>query len=171
LQVDSDPEARRLRAGDLAVLPRGETHWLRDDPGSPTLWLEDLLVQDPVDDDLRLTSGGDRASTDLLCGAFSVDGSTQHPVLANLPDVISGRRDGGRPLPWPATIELVSAELHSAGDGGPQCSERISEVLLGQALWATLLNLRRDESLNLEALYDRGIAPAARAIHEHPEHA
>jgi AraC-like DNA-binding protein len=172
LQVDGDPEARFLRAGDLAVLPRGETHWLRDDPLSPTLWLEDLLVQDPVDDDLRLTSGGEGASTDLLCGAFSVAGSTHHPVLAHLPNVISVRGDGERPLPWlAATIELVSTELHSPGDGGAAVLERISEVLLGQALRATLLNLRGDESLSLEALYDRGIAPAVRAIHEHPEYA
>src|SRR5262249_50636179 len=43
LQVDGDDGGMQLRAGDLAILPRGDTHWLRDDPDSPTLWLEDLL--------------------------------------------------------------------------------------------------------------------------------
>lgn len=42
LEVDGDPEARYLRAGDLAVPPRCETHWLRDDPGSGEDGYEDV---------------------------------------------------------------------------------------------------------------------------------
>src|SRR5207247_6648932 len=44
------------------------------------------------------------------------------------------------------------------------------EIMLAQALRATLLELSETENLDLEVLYDRGIAPAVRAIHEHPEH-
>jgi AraC-like DNA-binding protein len=172
LHVDGDPEARRLQAGDLAILTRGDTHWLRDDPASPTLWLEDLLAQDPVDAGLQLRSGGGGATTDLLCGGFAVEGSSQHPILSALPSVVCVRGDGNRPLPWLATtLELVSLELDAPGPGGVVVLERVSEVLLGQALRATLLELGDAENLQLEALYDRGIAPAVRAIHEGPEHA
>jgi AraC-like DNA-binding protein len=173
LEVDGDPEARTLQAGDLAILTRGDTHWLPDDPSSPTLWLEDLLEQAPVDaEERKLRVGGDGAGTDLLCGGFALDGSSRHPVLAALPSVICVRGDGQKPPPWLAsTLELVSLEIHAPGAGAAAVLERLSEVLLGQALRAGLLALRENEGIRLEALYDATIAPAMHAIHDHPEHA
>jgi AraC-like DNA-binding protein len=172
LQVDDDTEARPLQAGDLVILPRGDAHSLRDDPQSPTLWLEDLLAEHAVGAGLELSAGGRGSVTDLVCGAFELEGGRQHPVLAALPSVICVRGDGGKPLPWLAgTLELVSNAVHAPGAGGAAVLERVSEVLLGQALRATILELREEGSLHLEALSDRGIAPAVRAIHERPEYA
>ncbi len=172
LQVDADGEGRHLHAGDLVILPRGNTHWLRDEPDSPTLWLEDLLAKDPVDAELRLRSGGGGAITDLLCGAFALEGNRQHPVLSALPSVIRVPGNGKKPLPWlTATLDLVSIEVNAAAGVGAVVLERLSEVMLAQALRASLLELQETESLDLELLHDRGIAPAVRAIHEHPEHA
>jgi AraC-like DNA-binding protein len=171
LEVEGDPDRRRLRAGDLAILTRGDTtHWLRDEQNSPTLWLEDLLAQDPVEPDGRLRSGGGGATTDLLCGAFVLEGNGHHPVLSALPTVICARGEGDRPLPWlAATLELVASEIDAPGAGAAAVLERVSEILVGQALRASLLDLQGAEDLNLGAFYDRGIAPAVRAIHEHPE--
>jgi AraC-like DNA-binding protein len=69
------------------------------------------------------------------------------------------------------TLDLVSIEVHSAAAGGAVVLERLSEVLLAQALRVTLLDLQATEHLEPELLHDRGIAPAVRAIHEHPEQA
>jgi AraC-like DNA-binding protein len=173
LEVDDDGAPRRLRAGDLLILPRGNTHWLRDEPGSPTLWLEDLLAQDPVDAELRLRSGGGGASTELLCGAFELEGMRQHPLLAALPAVILVSGYAERPLPWlSATLDLVSIEVRAPpGTGRVVVLERLSEVMLAQALRVTLLELRATEQLEPELLHDRGIAPAVRAIHQQPERA
>ena len=172
LQVDADGEQRSVAAGDLVILPRGNEHWLRDDPRSPTLWLEDLLAKDPVDAGLKLRSGGGGASTDLLCGAFALEGSGQHPLLSVLPSVIRVPGDGEHALPWlTATLDLVSIEVNSPGAGAAVVLERLSEVMLAQALRAVLLELQATEELDPELLHDRGIAPAVRAIHEHPEHA
>jgi AraC-like DNA-binding protein len=172
LHVDGNGDGTHLHAGDLVILPRGETHWMRDNPDSPTLWLEDLLAEDPVDEGRRLRSGGDGATTDLLCGAFALDGGSQHPVLSALPSVIRIEGDGDRPLPWLATaLSLIAEEIHEPGPGVATALERVSDVLLGQALRATLLELQDAEHLSLEALHDRGIAPAVRAIQERPEHA
>ena len=172
LQVDDDGAARPLGTGDLLILPRGTTHWLRDDPGSPTLWLEDLLARDPVDAALRLRSGGGGRITELLCGAFALEGSGKHPLLSALPNVILVSGNGERPLPWlNATLDLVSLEVHAPGAGGAVVLERLSEVMLAQALRATLLELRATQHLEPVLLNDRGIAPAVRAIHERPEHA
>ena len=93
-------------------------------------------------------------------------------MLSALPSVIRVPGNGKRPLPWlTATLELVSLEVDKPGAGVAVVLERLSEVMLAQALRASLLELQQTESLDLEVLHDRGIAPAVRAIHEHPEHA
>jgi AraC-like DNA-binding protein len=171
LQVDGEADTRHLRAGDLVILPRGDTHWLRDDPDSPTLWLEDLLANHPVDADLRLRDGGSGPPTDLLCGAFAIEGSRQHPVLSALPTAINLRGDGERALPWLATtLELLALAIDAPGAGAAVVVERLSDVMLAQALRAALVELEDAEGLNLELLRDGGIAPAVRAIHERPQH-
>src|SRR5207245_8881005 len=101
VDVDADGKDRHLGSGDLVILPRGDTHWLRDDPASPTLWLEDLLAKDPVDAELRLRSGGTGAISELLCGAFALEGNRQHPVLSAPPSVPRVTDNGDRALPRP----------------------------------------------------------------------
>jgi AraC family transcriptional regulator, alkane utilization regulator len=171
LEVAGEPEPTQLRDGDVAILPHGPTHWLRDDVKSPTLWLEDLLDQEPVTPDLRLTSGGAGARTHLICGVFAVEGNTQHPVLSALPKMIYVRRNHQGPSPWlEPTLALVRDEIQAAGPGAVAVIERLSEVLLSQSLRAALSD-PENETGSLSALFDEAIAPAVFAIHEHPEHA
>jgi AraC-like DNA-binding protein len=171
LEVTDELEPVRLGSGDVAILPHGPTHWLRDDLDSPTLWLEDLLDQAAVTPDLRLTSGGDGARTHLICGAFAVEGNMHHPLLSALPRVIYVRRNQDDAVRWlEPTLELIRHEIHAAGPGGVALIERLSEVLLSQTLRAAL-NDPRVETAGLEALRDETIAPAVLAIHDHPEHA
>ncbi len=93
-------------------------------------------------------------------------------MLSALPTVVRALGEGGRPLPWlAAVLELVSIQTRSRGAGSMVVLERLSEVMITQALRTSLLDLRESESLDLEALRDRGISPAVRAIHDHPEHA
>src|SRR5262249_36481739 len=128
--------------------------------------------QQPVDDDLQLTAGGGGPTTDLLCGAFALEGNSRQPLLSALPEVLLVRGDGERPLPWLATtLQLIALQIHTSGVGAAAVLERVSEVMLGQALRATVLDLHDAEHVNVEALYDRGIAPSVRAIPARPEHA
>jgi len=169
LEVEGEPEPRRVEAGDLVILPRGEVHRLRDRPGSPIRWLEELL-EHPVDQELRMGCGGGGASTRLLCGAYALEGSRHHPALSILPTVVHVRGRSGHPPPWlAATLELIAAETGAGGAGAAVVCERLSEVMLAQALRIALLDLN-DEGVGLAALRDAGIAPAVQAIHERPEH-
>jgi hypothetical protein len=84
-------------------------------------------------------------------------------VLSALPSVISVPGDGGRPLPWlGATLELVSLEVNQPGSGAAAFLERLSEVMLTQALRATLLELQETEKPDLEVLHDRGSSAGSR---------
>lgn len=79
---------------------------------------------------------------------------------------------GDRGLPWlEARLELITAEDSAARAGASAVCERLSELMLTQALRAALLELQASGSMNLDLLRDRGIAPAVHAIHRRPEHA
>ena len=170
LEVEGDGEPRPVGAGDLLILPRGDVHRLRDSPDSPVEWLDDLLTEHPVDEELRMSSGGGGARTALLCGAFAIEASRPHPVLSVLPAVLHLRGRSGHPPPWlAATLELISIETGRAGAGAAAVCERLSEVMLAQALRMALLDLS-DEGMGLALFRDAGIAPAVGAIHERPEH-
>jgi AraC-like DNA-binding protein len=172
LSVEGDGESRQLGAGDLAILPGGHEHSLRDSPESPILWLEDLLARHPVDEELRMRCGGGGERTELLCGGFALEGSRLHPALSALPVVVHVRGGNGHPPPWlAATLELIALETNGPGPGAAAVVERLSEVMLAQALRIALLDLQNSEGVNLEVLGEAGIAPAVRAIHERPEFA
>src|ERR1700736_1983698 len=74
LEVDGERDQRQLTAGDLVVLPTGSRHWLRDDPGTPTLELEEILACTPLDEHRRLRHGGAGVCSALLCRGFALEG-------------------------------------------------------------------------------------------------
>ena len=78
-----------------------------------------LLRKDPVDSELRLRSGGGGATTELLCGAFALEGSGHHPLLSAFPSVTCISGSGERPPPWlTVALDLVTIEVHSSRAGG-----------------------------------------------------
>jgi AraC-like DNA-binding protein len=170
LEVDGN-RPRRLCSGDLVILPEGGLHWLRDTPGSQALWLNDLVAQHRLDPGLRMHAGGGGDETELLCGIFAVEGEGKHPVLATLPPIVHLRGDRAGPLPWlAATLELITLETKKPAPGSAMIWERLSEIMLAQALRAVLTETQGGETFQFELLHDTGIAPAVRAIHQQPEH-
>src|SRR5437899_2889404 len=86
LEVDDGGKAVRFGAGDLVILPRGQSHQVRDSRSSPVQWLDRILEESPaVEGRLRHGGGGERS--ELLCGGFAVDQITARPLLEELPDV------------------------------------------------------------------------------------
>jgi AraC-like DNA-binding protein len=146
-------------------------HWLRDDPNSPVVWLEDLLSEHPVDGELSIKYGADGPVTVLICGAFSIEGRHSSPIFSALPPVVHVGGSARRALPWlEAMLDLIAAEASVGGPGAAAVYERLSDVVLAQAVRSVLLELRDSDGLDLTLLRDRDIAPAVRAIHERPEH-
>jgi AraC-like DNA-binding protein len=170
LQVDGDRNRLALKRGDLVLLPHGARHWLRDEPSSPTGWLQDILAGTPMDDNGRLRYGGNGDPTELLCGGFELEGESVDPVLQTLPPVVYVRGVDGTPVPWvAATIELVSAVTSSEAAGAEAVLARLAETMVMQALREALADIASSDPARVAALRDPIIAAAIRLIHARPE--
>jgi AraC family transcriptional regulator, alkane utilization regulator len=171
LEVDGEPDQIPLTAGDLVVLPTGQRHWLRDNPATPAIELEELLAATPLDEHRRLYCGGGGSRTGLLCGGFALEGGAAHPVLRILPATVLIRGVNGHPVPWlAATLTLLSAETASAAPGAEEIVGRLADALLAQALRVALAELQSSDGAGVLALRDPQLATAIELIHRRPDH-
>lgn len=171
LQVDGEPGQIELAAGDLALLPVGSRHWVRDEPATPARELEDILSSTPPDQQGRLRYGGSGPGTSLLCGGFTTEGGPGHPILRALPPAVVIRGSDGRPVAWlSATLALLSAETTADAPGATEVVTRLADVLLTQALRVALSQLKSPNGGGVLALGDHQIAAAIGLIHSQPEH-
>jgi cupin len=114
-----DAEPLRLAAGDMVLLLREPGHALADDPGSP---LTAFRIGDCDRDDQPRVG----TVTELLCGAYVLDRSRPHPLLADLPDTIHLPAHVGRhPRAWCAARCLPAA---TGGRHGQRCPDRSDVV-------------------------------------------
>ena len=154
-----------LSAGDVAVLPGGGTHSLRDAPGSPVLDLTVVQCQRHAATAAARHLGGSGAQTMLVAGAIRFLSGRQTALLERLPPVI--HLPGNDPLnaPWlPATVQLLVAESVSRSPGGSVVVNRLADVLLVQAL-------RTQQSAGvcgLGGLQDPHVVAALRLMHGNP---
>jgi len=155
-----------LTDGDLAILPRGTGHVLRDEPGSSVLGLDAVLAAHPLDDGARLRYGGVGSSTRLLCGGFGVSDSSASQLLARLPAVI--RLDFLSVRGWlEPLVTLLRYEADRAAPGAQAIFAKLADVLLGEALRTYLTSAAADGLL--AGVPDAQVARAAQLLTQHPD--
>jgi AraC-like DNA-binding protein len=168
LDVDGLEGSRRLRAGDLVILPLGHAHAMRDGPTSGLVALDDLLVG--WDGDELLEHGGDGPATELLCGGFDVAGRGESPLLGFLPRIVLVPGRARRSPAWlEGTLGLIRSEFRTFHPGAEAVVSRLADVLLTQAL-RTVLAEADASSAPVVALRDAQIARAVSLVRGHPEH-
>jgi AraC-like DNA-binding protein/mannose-6-phosphate isomerase-like protein (cupin superfamily) len=168
LEVEGRAGQIAVASGDLIILPSGARHWMRDDPSTRAVELDDLLTSVPPDNERRLSFGGGGAETALVCGGFTLQNREAHPILRTLPDVMHVPGDDGRSRPWlAATLELLGSESESRAPGSEEIVRRLADALIAQALRAALLELQSsDGAPTILAIHDRHVAAAVGLIHD-----
>jgi AraC-like DNA-binding protein len=155
-------EAVALGAGDVLFLPRGSAHGLAAAPDTPLLdhgvSLADLGAED-----------GPAGETVLLCGAYLLERSRSHPLLAELPEVVHLPARGGRHPGLRGAVDLLDAELDRQRPGVDAMVPALLDVLLLQVLRAWFAEQSHRPDGWAAALHDPGIAAALRAVHGGPE--
>jgi AraC family transcriptional regulator, alkane utilization regulator len=170
LEVEDAPGPIAMRAGDVAILPTGKPHWMRDSLGSTAPPLTSILaIHDVVDGELRF-GGDDGPRTEVVCGLFSFEDDRRPGWIERLPSVVvsEAKADEGR---WrPGVIEALREEARRPTDGGSFVVDRLIESLIAGAIRAELTGSRGDGSAPTTALGDDRIGPALARLHDDPAH-
>jgi AraC-like DNA-binding protein len=143
-------------AGDVVFFPHGLGHAIADTPTTP-------LVEFG-----RVAAGaGPGPRTEMLCGAYRLDRSRTHPLVAELPDVVP--LQAGRHPALRGALDLLAGEVATA-PGTDAATSALLDLLLVYLVRAWYDEQPAAAATGWSAaLGDPAVAEALRAIHSHPE--
>ena len=110
LEVEGAGGPIPMRAEQIAVLPTGKPHWMRDSAGSTAPPLTSILaLHEVVDGELRF-GGDDGPLTEVVCGVFSLEDAGRPGWMDRLPPVVVSTPgdDGSWRRKLPDTVRRVS---------------------------------------------------------------
>ena len=163
IEVDEQP-AHVLSPGEVAFVPHGTPHVLRDSCGTaPTVVCDGPFS--PKASPRRI--GGNGAATTVVAGFFEVRSGLEPPLFQKMPSLVvlsANEPTSGR---WVSMmVELVAAESTSPGPATSVVLQRIADVLFVFALRAVRPTTAHDgEPGALPALADPRIYEALNLMH------
>jgi len=166
--------AVKVEAGDVVVVPLGETHVLGSAVDLPAA-AGDPLVADRVAGNpgevMLLRHGGGGETTRMVCGFLAAQNVTHNPLLCALPRLFKvDMRESG--APWlESSLRFAAREAASSRAGGTTVLAKLSELLFVEAVRRYVDTLPDDRSGWLAGLRDRFVSRALALMHAHPAHA
>jgi AraC-like DNA-binding protein len=161
----------RLSAGDIIVMPHGDTHVLSSTIGlrrTPDMSLYRL----PSDGQLPISiSMGDPKGepTHFVCGFLGCDARPFNPLLAALPPVLVVSDRAGGALA--AYVQFALAESKEPRMGGQGVLGRLSELMFVDVVRRYLEKLPAERTDWLAGLRDPLVGRALAALHRNPARA
>lgn len=173
LGVEKKGEPRvALSGGDLALLPLGHAHTLRDHPRSGTESFDELArcATRPDSIVMHIDVGGKGPEMSFITGAFVLDDPLAKPILATLPPVVRLTPDGEHAVPsFLENIRFITSEVEQGRPGSEIVLLRMADVIFIQILRACLARAPDDGGGFLGALREPSTAAALAAMHRRPE--
>jgi AraC-like DNA-binding protein len=167
-----DGEPTLLQPGDLGLVPHGEGHVLRSEPGVDAPGVLDLDREEISDRYEILRHGGGGAPTLLVCGAVRFDHPAARNLVEILPPLLHLEGSSSPHLDWmQSTLRLMAVEARELRPGGEAVITRLGDILVVQAIRAWLETDAAARTGWLGALQDRQIGRALALIHREPSRA
>lgn len=161
-------EPIHLTAGDIIVLPHGDTHVMSSSPGmrrTPDM----SLFRAPVEGQLpvRISMGEAQGEpVHLVCGFLGCDARPFNPLLTALPRVIRISEGAGGAIA--AYVGFALAESKDRRIGGQSVLSRLSELMFVDVVRRYLESLPADRTDWLAGLRDPFVGRALTALHRNP---
>ena len=164
-----DEERDWIQLGDLALVPHGDGHVLRSDPGIAAPGILDLEREAVSDRYEILRHGGGGAPTGLICGAVRF----AHPAAGNLieilPRTIRVEASSSPRLEWmQGILRLMASEAAELRPGSEAVITRLGDILVIQAIRAWIESDPAAQKGWLGALQDPQIGRAISNVHRDP---
>lgn len=155
-----------LSAGDVAVLPHGAPHLLRDPGIGPrrALTSADLHCRRSMQHG-PMRFGGSGPVTSFVAGAFHFGAAPRSILLESLPSVLHlASGDASMTPQAAATVQMILAEGAAPGPGSAMMMARLADIILIHALRTRTCAGEANHG-GLRALADPAIGAALRLIH------
>jgi AraC-like DNA-binding protein len=157
----------QLSAGDVIVLPHGDTHVLSSKPGlrrSPDM----SMYRMPADGKLPVSiSVGDQGEpTHFVCGFLGCDARPYNPLLTALPRVLRVSDEAGGSLG--SYVQFALAESKEPRMGGQGVLGRLSELMFIDVVRRYIETLPAERADWLSGLRDPFVGRALTALHRDP---
>lgn len=162
-----------LKAGSLALLPKGKGHRICSSREVEATPLFDIPVHSISERFEFLRFGGESGeSTSLLCGVISFDHMAGAKLIEQLPAVIHFDHKDSNLSHWlSSTIEFISHEASALRAGGETIMSHLADIIVIQAIRYWMEQAPEAETGWLGALKDPKLGKALTAIHSQPSEA
>jgi len=164
ISVDNEPTIE-VRAGEVVLLPRNDSHTLASAPGLPPISARDL-IQPSVDGGLaRISHGGGGEAVHFVCGFLAGEG-LYNPLIATLPRMLKLDARKGASRDWvESSVRFAASELTKGRLASSNLMSRLSELLLVEAVRDYSSTLGDQEAGWLRGLADPYVGRALALIH------
>ncbi len=163
----------RVGAGEVIVVPQGETHLLGSSTDLPPELMAPLLarhVESAPGEVMPLAHGGGGEVTRMLCGFLASQDVGKNPLLSALPRLLKVDMRGSR-APWiESSLRFAAEETASAQAGGATVRAKLAELLFVEALRRYVDTMPDDSKGWLSGLRDRLVSRALALMHARPAH-
>src|SRR5262245_29756770 len=168
--INGVPKPVQLCAGDFVIMPRSDSHVVRDFPTTPVVDYFDFLKGRAPDKQGAFSAGGAGSVSRLVCGGTRSENGATDPLLAVLPPLIHFKGGGEDAAPGlRTTVSHIFEELGSGRSGAAAVVTRLADILFMQTVRAYLdENIDTAESGWLAALRDQQIGRALVLLHDKP---
>src|SRR5215475_7198420 len=127
IEVKGVAKPVQLSAGDFVVIPRSDSHVIRDLRTTPVVDYFDFLKGCVPDKQGAFSAGGEGAVTRLVCGGMRTENGATDPLLAVLPPLIHFKERGEEVAPaLRVTISHIFEELGAGRSGAAAVVTRLT---------------------------------------------
>lgn len=164
VQVEGEPKAQRIEAGDCFLLTRGRPFQFATDLALSSI--NSPSIYDRAVDGIAICNGG--GDFFLIGGRFSFDGDHAALLFDALPAVLHVHDASAQAAVLRWALEQLADELKAQSPGGALMAEHLSQIMLLQVLRLWLASEGTKAPGWLGALADPRLARAIGAMHADP---
>jgi AraC-like DNA-binding protein len=165
--------ALQVNAGDVIVVPTGETHVLGSSTDLSPELLAPLLANQVATrpgEVMTLEYGGGGAATRMVCGFLAAQDMGRNPLLAALPRLFKVSMRGSSASWLESSLRFATEQATSAHAGSATVLAKLSELVFVEAVRHYVNTLPDDCNGWLAGLRDRFVARALMLMHARPAH-
>jgi AraC-like DNA-binding protein len=178
--VGAGPDSRRrygarLQTGDLAMLPLGTPHVLRDTANSPVVPLSSLAQRiDTSQARPTIRHGGDAAAANILVGEFRFNSPLAGAVIYGMDSIIYARSIGDETPPtFEPILRALCHEQRSNLPGLRAATDELLKLLFIHVIRREMARRRREpgscKGTALALMFDPGLRGVAEMLHRFPD--